>query len=117
MAERGLRIDHTTIDRWVQRYAPEREKRSRPHLKATTDSWKVDESSINVRTTWMYLYRAVDSQGTTLEFLLSPTRDAQAATRFLVKALHSMAGSAPQARSSEERTYQPTHSSMISASQ
>jgi transposase, IS6 family len=47
-----------------------------PDLKATTDSWKVDETYIKVRKTWMYLYRAVDSEGATLEFLLSPTRDA-----------------------------------------
>ena len=108
MRERGLHVDHTTIYRWVQRYAPELEKRCRPHLKATTDSWKVDETYIKVRKTWMYLYRAVDSQGNTLEFLLSPTRDAEAAKRFFVKALHSTAGSAPQARPIEEQVAQPT---------
>jgi transposase, IS6 family len=108
MRERGLLVDHTTIYRWVQRYAPELEKRCRPHLKATTDSWKVDETYIKVRKTWMYLYRAVDSQGNTLEFLLSPTRDAEAAKRFFVKALHSTAGSAPQARLVEDQVTQPT---------
>jgi transposase, IS6 family len=108
MAERGLTIDHTTIYRWVQRYAPELEKRSRPHLKATTDSWKVDETYIKVRKTWMYLYRAIDSQGNTLEFLLSATRDAEAAKRFFVKALHSSAGSAPGARPVEEQVEEPT---------
>ena len=76
MLGRGLRIDHTTIYRWVQCYAPELEKRCRPHLKATNDSWRVDETYIKVKKVWMYLYRAVDSQGNTLEFLLSPTRDA-----------------------------------------
>ena len=89
MQERGLQVDHTTIYRWVQCYAPELDKRCRPHLKATTDSWKVDETYIKVRKKWMYLYRAVDSEGNTLEFLLSPTRDAQAAKRFFEKALHS----------------------------
>jgi IS6 family transposase len=108
MLERGLQVDHTTIYRWVQRYAPELEKRCRPHLKATTDSWKVDETYIKVRKTWMYLYRAVDSQGNTLEFLLSPTRDAEAAKRFFVKALHATAGSAPQAHPVEEQVTQPT---------
>ena len=108
MQERGLHVDHTTIYRWVQRYAPELEKRCRPHLKATTDSWKVDETSIKVRKTWMYLYRAVDSQGNTLEFLLSPTRDAEAAKRFFVKALHATAGSAPGARPIQEQVAQPT---------
>src|SRR5438552_8606114 len=98
MAERGLRVDHTTIYRWVQRYAPELDKRCRPHLKPCNDSWKVDETSIKIKNVWMYLYRAVDSQGNTLEFLLSPTRVAEAAKRFFVKALQSTAGSPPRAR-------------------
>jgi DDE domain len=71
----------------VQHYAPELEKRCKPHLKATTDSWRVDETYVKVKTVWMYLYRAVDSQGNTLEFLLSPTRDAEAAKRFFAKTL------------------------------
>jgi len=108
MLERGLHVDHTTIYRWVQRYAPELDKRCRPHLKAFTDSWKVDETYIKVRKTWMYLYRAVDSQSHTLEFLLSATRDAEAAKRFFVKVLHSTAGSAPQARPVQEQVAQPT---------
>ena len=108
MAERGLSVDHTTIFRWVQRYAPELDKRCRPHLKACNDSWKVDETCIKVRKTWMYLYRAVDSDGNTLEFLLSPTRDAEAAKRFFLKALHSTAGSAPQARPVQEQGTQST---------
>jgi transposase-like protein len=87
MGERGLSVDHTTIYRWVQRYAPELEKRCRPHLRRTTDSWRVDETYVKVKGEWMYLYRAVDSQGNTLEFLLSATRDAQAAKRFFAKAL------------------------------
>src|SRR5215469_10842797 len=87
LAERGLRVDHTTIYRWVQHYAPELERRCRPHLKTTTDSWRVDETSIKVKGTWLYLYRAVDSAGHTLEFLLSPTRDAEAAKRFFQKTL------------------------------
>jgi IS6 family transposase len=97
MLERGLHVDHTTIYRWVQHYAPEIDKRSRPHLKACNDSWRVDETYIKVKKVWMYLYRAVDSEGNTLEFLLSSTRDAEAAKRFFLKALHSPAGSAPQA--------------------
>jgi transposase-like protein len=89
MAERGLHVDHTTIFRWVQRYAPELEKRCRPHLKTTTDSWRVDETYVKVKGVWTYLYRAVDSQGNTLEFLLSRTRDSQAAKGFFTKALKS----------------------------
>ncbi len=108
MLERGLHVDHTTIYRWVQRYAPELDKRCRPHLKATNDSWRVDETYIKVKKVWMYLYRAVDSDGNTLEFLLSPRRDAEAATRFFVKALHSTAGSAPHTRPVEEQVEEPT---------
>src|ERR1700730_17514138 len=89
MLERGLRIDHTTIYRWVQQYAPELEKRCRPHLKATNDSWRVEETYVKIKGMWMYLYRAVDSQGNTLEFHLSSTRDAHAAKHFLTKALGS----------------------------
>ena len=87
MRERGLTVDHTTIYRWVQRYAPELEKRCRPHLKSTNDSWRVDETYIKVKGEWMYLYRAVDSGGSTLEFMLSDTRDASAAKRFFKKLL------------------------------
>jgi len=91
--ERGLSVDHTTIYRWVQRYAPELDKRCRPHLKACNDSWKVDETYIKVKKVWMYLYRAVDSDGKTIEFLLSPTRDAEAAKHFFTKALGASAHS------------------------
>ncbi|GHP00209.1 hypothetical protein KSF_102560 [Reticulibacter mediterranei] len=63
MAERGLHVDHTTIYRWVQRYAPELEKRCRSHLKTTTDSWRVDETYVKIKGEWAYLYRAVDSKG------------------------------------------------------
>ncbi len=93
MRERGISVDHTTIYRWVQHYAPELDKRCRPHLKACNDSWRVDETYIKVKKSWMYLYRAVDSEGNTLEFLLSPTRDTEAAKRFFIKGLHATAGS------------------------
>src|SRR5438128_2655036 len=108
MRERGLQVDHTTIYRWVQRYAPELEKRCRPHLKACNDSWRVDETYVKIKKTWTYLYRAVDSEGNTLEFLLSPTRDAEAAKRFFLKALHSTAGSTPRARPVQEQVEEPT---------
>jgi transposase-like protein len=108
MLERGLPVDHTTIYRWVQQYAPELEKRCRLHLKACNDSWKVDETYIKIKKVWMYLYRAIDSEGNTLEFLLSPTRDAEAAKRFFLKALHSTADSTPQAHPFEEQEAQPT---------
>jgi transposase-like protein len=96
MRERGLHVDHSTIYRWVQHYAPELEQRCRPHLKTTNDSWRVDETYVKVKKVWMYLYRAVDSQGNTLEFLLSPTRNAQAAKRFFSKALAAPHTSTPR---------------------
>ena len=67
-------MDHTTVFRWVQRYAPELDKRCRPYLKATNDSYRVDETYIKIKKQWYYLYRAVDSTGATLDFMLSATR-------------------------------------------
>lgn len=87
MAERGLSVDHTTIYRWVQHFAPILEKCCRAKLRPVNDSWRVDETYIKVKGAWMYLYRAVDSDGNTIEFMLSPTRDAFSAKRFLRKAL------------------------------
>ncbi len=108
MQERGLSVDHTTIYRWVQHYAPELDKRCRPHLKACNDSWKVDETYIKIKKTWLYLYRAVDSLGNTLEFLLSPTCDAEAAKRFFLKALHFTSDSTPQVHLIQEQVTQST---------
>lgn len=117
MAERGLRVDHTTISRWVQEYAPEFDKRCRPHLKACNDSWKVDETSMKIKKVWMYLYRAVDSEGNTVEFLLSPTRDAEAAKRFFLKALQRPASSAPQTSEVNEYTTQSSLAETLKAPQ
>jgi len=87
MAERGLKVDHSTIARWVLAYAPELEKRVKPQLKPTNDSWKVDETYLKVKGEWLYEYRAVDSDGQTIEFFLSAKRDAAAAQAFFEKAL------------------------------
>jgi IS6 family transposase len=87
MQERGVKVDHSTIHRWVLKYAPELDKRIRPHLKPTNDSWRVDETYIKVRGVWKYLYRAVDSAGNTLDFMLSAKRDGKAAARFFRKVL------------------------------
>ena len=87
MIERGLSIDHTTIYRWVQKFAPEIDKRSRSYLKQINDSWRVDETYVKVKGRWMYLYRAVDSTSKTLDFLLNQTRSTRAAKRFFRKLL------------------------------
>ena len=87
LAERGLHADHVTGWRWVQRYGPEMEQRLRRQLKPTNDSWRVDETYIRVKGKWVYLYRAVDSTGATIDFLLSAKRDVAAAQRFLAKSI------------------------------
>src|SRR3954467_13903234 len=96
MEERGLSMAHTTIMRWVHQYGPELDKRVRRHLKPTNDSWRVDETYIKVKGQWMYLYRAVDSEGSTIDFYLSKTRDHKAAKRFFKKALRSFHVSKPR---------------------
>ena len=78
MAERNVEVDHVTIWRWIQCYAPELSRRCRPELRKTNGSWRVDETHLRVAGKWTYLYRAVDSTGDTIDFLLSPTRDAGA---------------------------------------
>jgi DDE domain len=87
LADRVVSVDHTTMSRWKQRYAPEIEKRVLPHLRMTNGSWRVDETYIKVKGRWTYLYRAVDSRGQTIDFLISARRDAAAARRFFRKAL------------------------------
>jgi len=89
MAERGVKVDHTTIMRWVHQYSPEIEKKVRRYLRQTNDSWRVDETYIKVKGEWKYLYRAVDSDGNTIDFMLSAKRNRKAAKRFLKKALGS----------------------------
>jgi len=89
MAERNVDVYHVTIWRWIQRYAPELSRRCRRELRRTNGSWRVDETYLRVGGKWTYLYRGVDSTGDTIDFLLSPTRDAGAAKRFFQKALRS----------------------------
>ena len=91
MTERGVAVDHSTIYRWVQRFAPEMEKRLRwQWRRPQSRSWRVDETYIKVRGKWAYLYRAVDKLGNTIDFYLSATRNTKAAKRFLGKALRGM---------------------------
>ena len=87
MMERGLLVDHVTIWRWVQRYAPILNHRLRRERRHPNRSSRVDETYVRVGN-WVYLYRAVDSVGDTIDFMLSPNRDRVAAKHFLQLALH-----------------------------
>ena len=78
MAERGIKVDHTTIMRRVHQYSPEIEKKVRKYLRPTNDSWRMDETYIRVKGEWKYLYRAVDSNGNTIDFMLSAKRNKKA---------------------------------------
>lgn len=91
MGERGVPVDHSMIYRWVQKYAPEIEKRLRWNWhRPQSTSWRVVETYVKVRGQWNYLYRAVDKLGNTIDFCLSPTRNVKAAKRFLGKALNGL---------------------------
>jgi transposase, IS6 family len=92
----GLSLDHTTIYRWLQAYAPELEKRTRPHLRLTSDSYRVDETYVKIKGVWKYFYRAVDSTGQTIDFMLSANRDARVAKRFFRKLLKAASYSSPR---------------------
>jgi transposase-like protein len=107
LVERGLEIDHTTVWRWAQRYAPELEERTRPHLKPTNKSWRVDETYVRVKGHWFYLYRAIDSAGATIDFLLSAVRSADAAKRLFSKALADPAHPQPRVINTDKANCYP----------
>jgi IS6 family transposase len=96
MAERGLSVDHVTIWRRVQRYAPILNQRIRRELRRPNRSWRVDETYVRVAGSWAYLYRAVDSAGETIDFMRSPNRDLTAAKLFLRLALSAGKGIGPR---------------------
>src|ERR1051326_4969200 len=87
MAERGLIVDHTSIWRWVQAYGPEVNRRLYGVVKPKSSTWHMDETFVRIAGKWMYLFRAVDAHGQTVDFYLSETRDREAAKLFLKKAL------------------------------
>ena len=96
LAERGLEVDASCIWRWVQVYSPELNKRCRPHLKPTNKSYRIDETYIKVKGQDKYLYRALDSTGQTIDFLLAAKLDTAAAKRFSEKVLRSSGNPMPR---------------------
>ena len=103
----GLTVDHSTIHRWVLQYGRELNRRCRHHLRPTNDSWRVDETYIEVKGEWKYLYRAVDSSGQTLDFMLSAKRNAKAAKRFLKKVLNALHTQTPRVINVDKHTAYP----------
>jgi putative transposase len=87
MQERGVLVDHSSINRWAIRFLPLLEKTFRKHKRPVGKSWRMDETCLKVKGVWKYLYRAVDKQGKTVDFLLTAKRDALAARRFFDKAM------------------------------
>jgi transposase-like protein len=95
MQERGVSVDPSTIFRWVQRYAPEIEKRVRQYQGSRSGSWRVDETYVRVGGRWKYLFRAVDKHGQLIDFMLTDRRNTRAAYRFLRKAVKTMSDYPP----------------------
>lgn len=87
MGERGVTVDHSTLNRWVVKYAPEVEKQFRRCQRPVGRSWRLDETYVKIKGKSAYLYRAVDKEGHTIDFLLTPNRDRDAAETFLHKAI------------------------------
>jgi transposase-like protein len=87
MQERGVNVDHSTINRWVIKYSPQLEEAFHRRKRPVWVSWRMDETYIKVKGHWYYLYRAVDKTGQTIDFLLTEQRDEKAAKRFLTKAI------------------------------
>src|SRR5207249_5422147 len=87
LEERGVPIDHATVQRWVVKYSPQMEEAFHRRKRPVWLSWRMDETYIKIKGQWYYLYRAVDKTGQTIDFLLTEQRDEQAAKRFLTKAI------------------------------
>ena len=87
MQERGVSVDHSTVNRWVITYSPQLEEAFHRRKRLVRGSWRMDETYLKVKGQWYYLYRAVDKTGQTIDFLLTAQRDEPAAKRFLTKAI------------------------------
>ena len=107
VSERGVAVDPSTIFRWVQRYAPEMEKRIRPYRGPRSGSWRVDETYIRVGGNWTYLFRAVDKHGRLIAFMLCDRRNTNAAYRFLRKAIKAMSTYPPSSITTDKLASYP----------
>jgi IS6 family transposase len=107
MSERGISVSPSTIFRWVQRYAPEIEKRVRPYRGPRSGSWRVDETYVCVGGKWKYLFRAVDKHGRLIAFMLSDRRNTNAAYRFLRKAIKAMSTYPPSSITTDKLASYP----------
>jgi transposase-like protein len=92
MEERGVELDHSTVNRWVIQYSPLLEEALHRRKRPVWVSWRMDETSIKVKGEWKYLYRAVDKYGKTIDFLLTEQRDAHGAKTFLTQAIRRQGG-------------------------
>ena len=88
MEERGVKVDHATLNRWVVDYSPLIAAEAKKRKRAVSTSWRTDETYVKVKGKWVYLYRAVDKFGDTLDFMLSEQRDEMAATTFFKQAIN-----------------------------
>jgi putative transposase len=123
MRERGVAVDHATVNRWVMKYSPPLEAAFHRRKRPVWLSWRTDETYLKVKGQWHYLYRAVDKRGQTIDFLLTQARDELAAKRFLTKAIrrHSMPETitidGSEANAAAIRTYNQEHSTKITIRQ
>jgi transposase-like protein len=107
MQERGVAVDPSTLFRWVQRYAPEIDKRVRQYQGPRSGSWRVDETYVRVGGRWKYLFRAVDRHGQLIDFMLSERRNTGAAYRFLRKSLKTMRDHPPSSSTTDRLASYP----------
>ncbi len=123
MEERGVTVDHSTINRWVIKYSPQLEEAFHRRKRPVWVSWRLDETYIRVKGQWYYLYRAVDKEGQTIDFLLTAQRDKDAALRFLKKAIRrhgvpeTITIDGSEANAAAIRTYNQEHGTAIAIRQ
>jgi transposase-like protein len=107
MQERGIKVDPSTLFRWVPRYAPEIEKRIRQYQGSRSGSWRVDETYVRIGGRWKYLFRAIDKHGQFIASMLSNRRDTGAAYRFLRKAIKAMSHYPPSSITTDKLASYP----------